>query len=163
MQATHDHYRPSKHFKKLILLCDHIVSPANQGAILRLADAFGLESVLFSGIQPDLSSSRLKKTARSTQNTVNQQFIDSPIQELKSLIDTGYQVIALEITQDSLPISKLNIASDKIVLIIGNEQNGITQDLLHIAAHQVHIPMYGTNSSMNVAQATAIALYQLTN
>ena len=49
-----------------------------------------------------------------------------------------------------------------IVLIIGNENHGVSDDLLRQSDIVLHIEMYGNNSSMNVTHAAAIALYELT-
>jgi tRNA G18 (ribose-2'-O)-methylase SpoU len=45
---------------------------------------------------------------------------------------------------------------------LGNERLGVSEQLLKQVQHTAHIEMFGANSSMNVAQATAIALYELT-
>lgn len=161
MQLTHDAHTASTQAKELVVLCDGITSPANQGALFRLADAFGVKELIFVGATPEMSSSRLKKTARSTQDHItysHTQDGQSIIQDLKT---NGFTAIALEITKDSIPMATIEPSYSKILLIIGNEQSGITQELLDLAAVTTHIPMYGKNSSMNVAQATAIALHQL--
>lgn len=161
MQTTHDHYTPAQQYKELVLLCDHITSPANQGALFRLADAFGVSQLIFLGDRPDLHSSRLKKTARSSHDHIPFTSVSDGTSLLDSYKTKGYQCIALEITASSLPIASVALTSDKLMLIIGNEQTGITDRLLQQADQIAHIPMYGRNSSMNVAQAAAIGLYHL--
>lgn len=161
MQETHAHYTPAQQSKDIVLLCDHIVSPANQGALFRLADAFGVKELIFLGAAPDNSSSRLKKTARSTQDHIPFSSTQDGTQAIQAHINQGYYCVALEIAQSSAPIASLELSSNKILLIIGNEQAGVSQQLLDQVQSINHIPMYGRNSSMNVAQATAIALYQL--
>ena len=51
--------------------------------------------------------------------------------------------------------------TDKICLIVGSENAGVSQDLLNISDYTIHIPMFGQNSSMNVATACAIAVFEL--
>ncbi len=161
MQLTHYSHTKQSHAKKIILLCDHIVSPANQGSLFRIADAFGVIEVLFIGDMPDTRSSRLRKTARSTEQNIQFRQVKSPVKELNELHKRGYVSVALEITSNSIPLSALTVDSDKIVLIIGNEQHGVSRAVLDIAHQTTHITMFGNNSSMNVAQATGIGLYQL--
>ncbi len=48
-----------------------------------------------------------------------------------------------------------------IILIVGNERGGVSDFLLNEAKVSIHIPMFGVNSSINVAVATGIALNQL--
>ena len=161
MQLTHDSHHSNTHNKEIIILCDHINSPANQGAIFRLADAFGAREIQFIGAPIDIQSARLKKTARSTQQHIAYNNYESATTQLKRLQEDGYFCLALEITDASIPISHLQIPHNKIVLLLGNEQEGVSKDLLKEVDKAMHIPMYGQNSSMNVAQAAAIALYHI--
>lgn len=161
MQTTHDQYTPARQHKKLVLLCDHILSPANQGALFRLADAFGVSELIFIGAQPDMRSNRLKKTARNCQAHIKYTSHPDGTAIVEKYKNVGYQCIALEITKSSIPIASAVITSHKIVLLIGNEQEGISDYLLTLADQVAHIPMYGRNSSMNVVQATAIGLYRI--
>ena len=54
-------------------------------------------------------------------------------------------------------------ANEKIALILGNERHGISASVLTKLNKSIYIPMYGKNSSMNVAQAAAIAAYTIIN
>ena len=51
----------------------------------------------------------------------------------------------------------------KIALVIGNEQLGISAEVLELVQQTIHIEMFGKNSSMNVVQAAGIGLYSLIN
>ncbi|HPE85311.1 MAG TPA: TrmH family RNA methyltransferase, partial [Chlamydiales bacterium] len=84
----------------------------------------------------------------------------SLIQKLKSI---GYTIISLEITSASVNIRDLAVAhNEKICLILGSENAGISQELLDISDKTVHIPMLGHCSSMNVAMACSIAIFEIT-
>lgn len=161
MQLTHDHHTPLSHHKEIILICDHIISPANMGGIFRLADAFGVSEIIFSGEQPDLSSNRLRKTARNTEKQVPFSHTEDISKTLTSLHSKGFSSIAIEITTTSKPIQQIT-TKDQIVLIVGSERHGISNTVLNNVHHTAHIDMFGVNSSMNVAQATAIVLYEVT-
>ena len=72
-------------------------------------------------------------------------------------------LIALEITDNSIPISELELPENsKIAFLIGDENHGVSASILEKCDAVVHIEMYGQNSSMNVVQATSIALYEFT-
>ena len=160
-QLAHHQYQKDEQHLKIILLCDHLQSPANIGAIFRLADAFAVQEVLFTQ-SVNSSSSRLKRTARETYKSVPYRIIEDRCREIVGFHESGYTSIALELTQTSIPLQQLTKnEADKYVLIIGNEKTGVSDELLAKAQQQGHIPMYGQNSSMNVAQATAIGLYHL--
>ncbi|RZS90752.1 TrmH family RNA methyltransferase [Aquimarina brevivitae] len=152
-----------KHFP-ITILCDRVNSPANIGSIFRVADSFGVEQILFCGKNLTIISKRMIRTARSTHQIVPHQIHENSVNTLKTLKENGYYIVALEITQNSTPIQQLRLPKlSKIALIIGEENFGIAEDLLQLADCITHINMYGNNSSMNVATATGIALYELTN
>ena len=166
MAQQHTHHTTAFNIKAfpIVLVCDNLSSPANCGAIFRLADAFGIQEIAFCGKAPNLNSSRLKSLARNAEKTVAHTHADDCANYLKQLKKDGFQIIALEITQSSKPINHSKIDIKKpIALVIGNEKFGVSESVLKITHNAVHINMYGVNRSMNVAQATAIALYEITN
>ncbi|GAA4323777.1 RNA methyltransferase [Pontixanthobacter gangjinensis] len=143
---------------------DNITGEANIGSLFRLADAFGIEKIVFCGTKPNLSSNRLKRTARNTHNTVEHEFYEDSVETVKSLLAQNYKSFALEITSGSSPIDEVKISADeKILLVAGNERHGVSNEVLELCKATHHIPMYGKNSSMNVAQSVGIALYEITN
>ena len=100
---------------------------------------------------------------RATEKTVNHEFKDSALHVVNSLKAKGYQIISLEITSTSLPIQNFKFQKEKpMVLVVGDENFGVSEDLLNLSDHTIHIDMFGQNSSMNVVQATNIALYEIT-
>ena len=160
-QLTHQntHFTTTK--KDTILVCDGVTSPANIGGIFRLCDSFGIEKIYFCGTKIDLTSTRIKRTSRSTHLLVN--YIDDidTLAVLKQLTKQGYRPLALELTSKSEALKNFNNIDTPIALFIGNEKTGISATVLdHIHTH-LHIPMHGTNSSMNVTQAASIGLYAL--
>ena len=132
------------------------------GSVFRLADAFGCEEILFLGTTPKLNSRRLNGTSRATHKTVPYRFCEDLETTIQNLKTHGYQIIGLEITNESVPIQQQQF-KNKVVLVIGSENYGIQPEVLKHLDHCVHIPMFGNNSSMNVASATAIGLYEVTN
>ena len=162
-QLTHD----STHFENqkfpIILFLDGLTSPANIGGIFRLADAFGVRKIILSNCDFQPQSSRFKRTARHTETQVAFEVIEEPLIYLKELKDQNYQIISLEITDDSVPLQTLDVLKTRdTVIIVGAERRGISQDLLKLSDMATHITMFGNNSSMNVAQALGIALFQIT-
>ena len=86
-----------------------------------------------------------------------------PLDIIKKLKSEGYTVISLEITSSSSDIGELKLnGTERICLILGSENYGISQDLLNESDLTIHIPMMGKNSSMNVATACSIATYEIT-
>ena len=162
-QLTHnEHISQLKQFP-LIILSDNLIGDANLGSLFRLADAFNIEKVVFCGTPVDITSNRLKKTARATFQTVFYEQWENTEDALESYISRGYSPMALEITEDSVPINTVSFENtDKVLLVVGNERYGISKEILDQIDRKIHIKMFGHNSSMNVAQATGIALYEIT-
>ncbi|GAA4271941.1 TrmH family RNA methyltransferase [Aquimarina gracilis] len=162
-QLNHNNNRFIKKQFPITLVCDSVNSPANIGSIFRIADSFGVEQIYFCGEDITIVSKRMQRTARSTHEIVPYQQSEEIITVIQQLIAENYTILSLEITKDSIPISECTIApSEKIALVIGEENFGVSQEILSISKQSVHINMYGNNSSMNVATATGIALYEIT-
>ena len=161
LQLDHSKHTESENKFPIIVLTDNIMGEANIGSLFRLADAFNIEKVIFSGTPINLKSNRLRRTARGTFEKVNFDYTENIIETIESYKSKGYESVALEITSDSIQLSELSIYNDsKILLIVGNERHGVSQMALDAVETKVHIPMFGNNSSMNVSQATGIALYE---
>lgn len=151
----------------LCILADDIEIAGNVGSLFRIADAFGIEKLHLSGATAIPPKYKIRKASRSADQRIPYDYCESGLNKVLQLKDKGYTVISLEITSQSQNIrefSALNSAGNqqKICLIIGSEKTGIKQELLDSSDHTLHIPMFGKNSSMNVATSCAIAVYELT-
>jgi tRNA G18 (ribose-2'-O)-methylase SpoU len=162
MQLTHydSNFKKKKH--PITLVCDNITNAPNIGSLFRIADAFGIEELIFCGKNVSLGK-RMTKTSRSTEKYVNHRFeenIDNLIHKLK---ENNHYLIALEITKTSEELANFKLFTDQpIALILGDERFGVSESILEQMDATVHINMYGNNSSMNVVQAASIALYEIT-
>ena len=137
--------------------------PVNVGSLIRTADAFGVKKIIFGG-SPIKMNKKTWKASRATEKVVDFKQVENTLCEIKNYKEAGYRVLALEIIDESIPINNLkNDTNQRTVLIVGSERHGITKELLDLSDEVYHIQMYGQNSSMNVVQATSIALYEITN
>jgi len=162
-QLHHDNDRFIKKQFPITLVCDRVNSPANIGSIFRIADSFGAEKIYFCGEDITVISKRMQRTARSTHEIIRYEQSEQTIQIVEKLKKEKYNIVSLEITNTSIPVSEYQIApTEKIALIIGEENLGVSENILALSDQSIHINMYGNNSSMNVATATGIALYEIT-
>jgi len=163
---TQLHHDTTTFIKKqfpITLICDRVNAPANIGGIFRIADSFGVEQIYFCGEDITVISKRMQRTARATHEIIKYQQEAHSISVIEKLQSEGYQIIGLEITQNSVAVSEnLFSSTDKVALIIGEESSGISEEVLTKVSQTIHINMYGNNSSMNVVTATGIALYEIT-
>ncbi|VXB83539.1 23S rRNA methyltransferase [Flavobacterium sp. 9R] len=147
----------------ITLVCDSIVFQPNIGSLFRICEAFGVEKIIFLGIGNQMNHRKINKTSRNTHLHVPYQLYETKEEVMAFLIENEYEIIALEITSNSIPIENIEIEKNKkIALLIGNEIEGVSDCFLKKSHQITHIEMFGKNSSMNVVQATGIALYELT-
>ncbi len=144
------------------MVCDNVTNAPNVGSLFRICDAFGVEKIIFCGATAPMGR-KMTKTSRSTEKSVlfeNGKDLTEVIAQHKKL---DYYIAALEITSTSSPIHTFKIPRNTpILLIIGDENFGVSESTLKQTNICLHIEMFGQNSSMNVVQATNIALYEFT-
>ncbi|WP_400079112.1 TrmH family RNA methyltransferase [Winogradskyella sp. R77965] len=161
-QLTHytTNFKKQKH--PITLVCDNISNAPNIGSLFRIADAFSIEELILCGKNISLGK-RMTKTSRSTEKYVNHRIEKSIKTVITDLKAKNYFLIALEITKNSQELNQFTLNTKlPIALILGDENFGVSEDILNQSDAIVHINMYGNNSSMNVVQATSITLYELT-
>lgn len=141
------------------ILLDHIEDERNIASIYRLADAAALKKIyIYNKMSQKLNYKKIKRISRSTDNYLQIEII-TDLQE----IPTHYHKLAIEITNQSIPYNIYTPPNKELLIILGNEKCGISKELLSVAPDAIHIPMYGINTSMNVAMAAAIVGYHLIN
>ena len=162
-QTIHDANFFKKKKNSVTLLCDGELAPSNIGALFRIADSFGIPKIHFKAKNFPIGSKRMERTSRTTHKLVPYSLQDDFGELIKSFKENGVRCIGLEITNDSMPIRDIAInPGENIALVVGHEKTGISKTVLDALDLVVHIPMYGLNSSMNVAVATGIGLYEIT-
>lgn len=161
MQLTHYNTQFPKHTFPITIICDDVNTALNIGSLFRICDAFGVEKIIFCGNNISIGR-KMTKTSRSTEKHVQYKIV-SDISEVITEYKDSHQLIGLEITSNSKPLKTFKFNTHKpIALILGNENFGISENILKQLDTTVHITMYGHNSSMNVVQAASIALYEIT-
>ncbi|MDH5612919.1 MAG: TrmH family RNA methyltransferase [Gammaproteobacteria bacterium] len=160
-KLTFDDYVPGSRKHPISILADNITLTKNIGSLFRLCDALGIE-YLYLASQSTTLDSKFSKVSRFSERNVPYSFEQDPQQKIRQLKKNGYTIISLELTSDSTNIRDFDFSrTEKLCLILGNEAKGISDDLLAVSDHCVHIPMLGMNSSMNVICAASIAIYEM--
>lgn len=146
-----------------ILVLDNIRSMENVGAIFRTADAAGVNKIFLCGITPRPPRKEIDKAAVGAVDFVDWEYCESTLSLTKDLKKNDFKVISLEQSEKSIPYnhnSLLNIHKS-IALIVGNEVDGISKEILDLSDCIIEIPMFGQKNSLNVSVATGIALFQI--
>ncbi len=156
----------------IIVIAHNIRSTHNVGAIFRTAEGFGNQKIICSGYTPypkiegdtrlphiaEKMTKQIHKTALGAELAVPFEYHAKP--DLDTLRMDGYRIVGLE--QDSRSHMLYEYKSpDKIALLLGEEVEGIEQDLRDACDDLIEIPMKGMKESFNVSVATGIALYHL--
>lgn len=166
---------------KLIVVMHNIRSTYNVGAILRTAEGFGAERVILSGYTPRVHDKDLlphlrekldreiHKTALGAEDMLDIYSSGDIIPDLEALKKQGWQIVGLENNINDERLVRLNDKglktklTDKLVLILGEEVNGIDYSLHDIIDLFIEIPMKGEKESFNVSVAAGIAMYGIMN
>lgn len=157
----------------IIVIAHNIRSTHNVGSIFRTSEGFGVSKIILSGYTPypvmpsdtrlphiaDKLTAQIHKTALGAESMVPFEYQPAP--DLAALKTAGYRIVGLEQDARSIMLDDYT-APDKIVLLLGEEVNGITSDMRSQCDDLVEIPMVGQKESFNVSVAAGIALYQLT-
>ncbi len=158
--------------REIILIAHDIRSTHNVGSLLRTAECLGVQHVYFTGYTPYPSAEQderlphiaakltrqIEKTSLGTEKLVPWTHAPDIFALLTALKSDGFMLTALEQNPASIPLPRLK-PPEKIALLIGREVEGIAPELLEKCDVTVEIPQFGRKESLNVAQATAIALY----
>ena len=161
---------------QIVVIAHNIRSTHNIGSIFRTADGFGVEHLYLTGYSPypalerdtrlphiaKKTTEEINKTALGAEQTVTFTHALNPYTVIDGHKAHGYEIIGLEQGENTIALPNFN-APPKIVLILGEEINGIPSDLLKKCTSLVEIPMQGKKESFNVSVAAGIALYALRN
>lgn len=145
--------------KNRYIYCDCIQDPGNAGTIIRSADAFGFDGVIFSGGSVDVFS---PKVIRATMGSVFHidLMTEATVETLTKAKQTGFFITASALHGTSVDTKNMT-RRDKQIFIIGNEGNGVSDAVLALSDEIVHIPMPGQAESLNAGVAASILMYEV--
>ncbi len=156
---------PSSRVSSPLRLWAHDVhNPANVGGLFRLADAFDVEHIYLSGRASKPPNVKIHRNARSADRWVPYSYSAQPQPYIEELRRKQFQLVALEIASLSQDICELpRLLGSQLCWLVGSEKFGLPDDLLAACDKIFHISMFGRNSSINVTNAAAIALFASRN
>ncbi|MGP5287607.1 TrmH family RNA methyltransferase [Glutamicibacter arilaitensis] len=145
-----------------VAILEDIADHTNLGAIIRSASGLGVDAVL---LTPKCVDPWYRRSARVSMGTVFDlpwvRMLSWP-EDIRTLKQHGYQMLAMELTDDAIPLNEVQItAGQKVAMILGNEGRGVTAQALEAVDQTVIIPMHREVDSLNVGAASAIAFWHL--
>jgi 23S rRNA (guanosine2251-2'-O)-methyltransferase len=142
---------------QIVVLLDQVTDPHNVGAILRSAAAFGAEAVIMPSKYAPKETASLVKIASGSIENVARIDVGNLNQALNDLKKMGFWTVAFS-EEAKEPLHSINLKG-KIALVMGSEGDGIRHLVGQNCDFHVHLPSTQF-STLNVATATSIALYQ---
>ena len=140
-----------------ILLLDNIQDPGNLGTIIRSSVAFNIDTIVLSNDTVDLYND---KVIRSTQgllfhiNIIRKDLVEV----INNLKNKGYDILGTNVHNG---VELNSIKTNKYALLMGNEGQGLKEELQSLCDKNIYISMNSNCESLNVAVATSIILYEL--
>jgi len=144
----------------LQVMLDNVSNSQNISAIIRSCDGVGVLNLYYSTV--DNLDLRIHKTiTQGTHRWLNRERVefDDRVDFLKKKQEEGFQVVVTHLGEESVSFSKVDY-SKPTILVMGNEHEGISEEVLAVADVNIVIPMRGMAQSLNVSVATALILYE---
>ena len=141
-------------------LLENIRSAHNVGSIFRTADGMGASKVFLSGYTCKPPQKDLSKTALGAELAVEWEHHENPIELAYQIKQKNIKLVLLEHTKKSQSLYKLNWEFP-LCIVLGNEVDGVSEELIELCDQHVEIPMRGIKQSLNVATAAGIIGYEM--
>jgi 23S rRNA (guanosine2251-2'-O)-methyltransferase len=146
----------------VLLILENIRSMHNVGSVFRTADAFLVNGIYLCGYTPRPPHRDIHKTALGATETVEWKYAENAREVAKELKSAGYRVVGVEQVTGSIPLHQFTLhAGEQMVLVFGNEVEGISEGVLALCDSCIEIPQFGTKHSLNVSVAAGMVLWEL--
>lgn len=139
------------------LVADHLMTPDNIGALIRLADNIGASEVCFLGKEDEHRLGKVRRAAASSRDNIRWYFSDEG--NLRRIVPEGKTIVAIETADNATSIYETQLPED-VAFVVGSESHGLSEDLLSQCDMVVYIPVPGPTRSLNVSHAAAVALFE---
>lgn len=139
------------------IVCDAVRDPGNMGSIIRSADAFGFDGVVFTSDSADPFNEKVIRSSMGSVFHIRLIHAPSLIRTLELLHSTGFTVYSTGL--DGQDMATGFRFSRPCAIIVGNEAHGVGGEISSLADRMLRIPMSGKAESLNVASAAAILCY----
>lgn len=146
----------------IVIVLDNIRSAMNVGSIFRTADAFKVSSIQLCGITAKPPHKEISKTALGAELAVDWHYSDRTIDVLNNLRQDKFKVISIEQVHSSISLENFQVEANfegKYAIVVGNEVNGVSEEVIEASDLFLEIPQFGTKHSINVSTSVGIILW----
>lgn len=139
------------------VFCDEVRDPGNIGTIIRTAEAAGADGVIVPKGCADIFSQKVVRSTMGSIFTLPIFMCDDKTSGLQFLRDNGCEILAADMGGQNL---YQHIFSEKSVIIIGNEANGVSDEALSVCDKKISVPMADAVESLNAAISFSVISYE---
>ena len=144
----------------IYVVLDNLRSAFNVGSVLRTSDAAGVSTVYLCGVTAHPPNRKLAKTALGATDHVQWKYLKRTEDALAELRELGVPLIGIETVADSIPYGEFTFPNP-VAVVFGHEIYGISEPALALLDKVVRIPMQGFKTTINVATAAGIVLFEI--
>ena len=143
------------------LILDNIRSHLNVGSIFRSADSFRIAEILLCGITGCPPHRDIQKTALGATESVPWKYFQTTAEAIVHCRNQKKKIYGIEQTVESIELQRFQPDNEALAFILGNEVEGVQQDVLQLADGVIEIPQFGTKHSLNVSVTAGILLWDI--
>lgn len=173
-RLTVEEFRNSQKMPLTVVL-DNVRSQNNIGSVFRTADAFRVEHIALCGICSTPPHREIHKTALGAEESVEWSYYEDTIDCVTKYKNQGYRIFAVELAWESVKLGSPDFhpfgnsgegksqeeSPSKVVLVFGNEVDGVQESVMDLCDGFIEIPQSGTKHSLNVSCAAAIVMWEM--
>ncbi|MFK8138978.1 MAG: TrmH family RNA methyltransferase [Bdellovibrionales bacterium] len=142
-----------------MVVLDHLYDIGNINAVIRTMENLGFQRL---GIIEHDKTLKANRITRGADKWLDLEIHQSPLNYIRSLKNEGYKIVSTHLSETAKNFRDIDF-SGKIALCLGNERDGVSEELLAMADENCIIPATGFSQSMNISVAAAILLQEMKN
>lgn len=150
----------SNQSSSIVLMLDGIEDPQNFGAIIRSAESIGVDGIIYKKDNQCQITPTVIKTSAGAISNVKMFKVTNLNETITKFKEHGYWIYASCLDKTAHKLNDIKF-SGKIVIVVGNENKGISPLVIKNSDFKVYIESKGKTQSLNVSAATAILLYKV--
>lgn len=155
-----DEYKSDVKKLPLVVVLDNVRSLNNVGSVFRTSDAFLVSQLMLCGITATPPGNEIHKTALGAEDSVSWQYFPTTTECVEALKAEGYTICCLEQVKESVALQNFKVdPNGKYAVILGNEVNGVDQEVVDASDVCIEIPQCGTKHSLNVSVSAGVAIW----
>lgn len=159
-RVSDEEFKAQEKFPLTVILND-IRSLTNVGSFFRTCDAFNIDKLYLCGITATPPHREIQKTALGATESMEWEYRESAIDLVKQLKADGVIICSIEQTEKTTLLQDVaNLPEKRFALVLGNEVNGVDQDIIDASDYIIEIPQFGTKHSLNVSVCAGIVMWE---